>query len=57
MKNNSLERERGYLDGYIYDIRTFIDDLIREVEDLEYDIDRANERISELENQLIELAE
>ena len=50
MKNKQLEMERGHLDGYIYDIRSFIDNLIREIEDLEFDIDRKDDEINRLQN-------
>jgi cell division septum initiation protein DivIVA len=52
MKNNQLEMEKGHFDGYVYEIRNLIDDFVREIEDLEFDKDRLQDRIDELEEQL-----
>lgn len=52
MKNRNLEREVSHSDGPIDIIKSLIEDLVREIEDLEFDKDRLQDRIDELEEQL-----
>ena len=49
MKNRQLEREVSHSDGPIDTIKSLIEDLVREIEDLEFDKNRLQDRIDELE--------
>ena len=55
MKNNSLERDVKHSDGYFDDLQHLIRDLVSEIEDIEFDNDRKDDKIAELEKRIEEL--